>query len=221
MSNYINLNGSSIISGTICIPMQGIWTADLVMPNATDISLNCVLTINDLVLQGYVVRTLNFANSRSLRLVGGYGGWRKNLTARQYLYTGNIKLSTILNDAAIEVGEKINIQTDVTVVNNGTYLRQNNKASVLLNDLVPNWWIAPNGITQVADRLNTPIKSSFEVIGYTGSYGHARIATENYSDWLPNRTYQNAIIEIPQTISMTTINIEKNTGIVRLDILNV
>lgn len=223
MAFWSSLNGERIISGIITIPYNGLWSAEVILALSTNISTNCTLIIGDLTLDGYAIRMASFAGSRSVRIVGGFGGWRKNLTARQYKYSGIIKLSTILTHAAIEVGEQIYIDPikDIVIVNNETYIRQKAPAQRLLNELYPNWWISPDGITQIADRSNLLITTPFTVIGYSGSTGKVQIATENISDFLPGRTYTSATISTPQTISSTTINIEPKTGVVRLEILNV
>src|SRR5450432_3624044 len=103
MSDFANLNGARIGDATITIPYYGPWVADVTMsldaplPSA---GAACVITIGNLSLVGTVIRQAQFAGSTEARIVGGAGGWRKQVPGQHYQSPGALTLSTVVTDAA-------------------------------------------------------------------------------------------------------------------------
>jgi hypothetical protein len=204
MSDFIHLDGKRIVSGSINIPFWGTWSGDVVLALPDAISHQPVLTFGGLSLQASVFRASSFAGSRSVRLLGGAGGWRKPVAQKPYNQPGGIQLSLILNDLAQEVGETVRIAQDGPV--GSFFVRQAAKAQFVLRQLAgPLWWIDPAGVTQIGPRPNLPIKSQFDVLDSSGARGEFRIATETYQDWLPGNTFTAPTVTGVQTISMVTI----------------
>jgi hypothetical protein len=215
---YAALNGTRIVSGDVCIPYYGLWVADIVVADAIDLSTFCTLQIANLTLQGCVYRTAAFSGSRSARIIGGYGGWRKRLPYQSYNNPNGVKKSMVLRDAASIVGEQINTGTDITL--GKFWVRESCIASEMLRLLVgETWYVDETGITQTSPRTNTAsITSDFTVESWSGDKGRFDIAAEDVASWLPARTFSNANVTTPQKISMTNIHMS-NEGKLRLNVL--
>jgi len=226
VSAYLSLNDQRVISGRVTFPRWGAWTAETVLANSEPISPaagGCRIKIGNLALRATAIpgRMASFAGSRSVLMVGGFGGWRKVLPARGYTHPSGLMLSTILNDAARECGETIVVTGDVPV--GPAFARRGGREQdvaerVLRELLAGKWWIDTDGVTRTSDRAATPIKSAFTVEQWSGSRGRFLIATEAYEDWMPGRTFSAPTVTTPQTISTVSI-IAENDGKVRLEVL--
>jgi hypothetical protein len=215
---YISLNGQRTTSAVITIPFYGAWIADVVLALTASIPTQSRLTVGNLSLVGNVYRMATYVGSRSARIVGGFGGWRKVLPPQYYQNLGGIRLSTVLGDAAISVGEKINVASDISV---GTsYARETGPASRLLRQLAgPEWWVDNVGTTQIGSRPSSQITSPFEVAAWSGARGMFEVSTETVGDWMPARTFQSSNISTQQTVGVTIVE-SNNDGKLRLTVLN-
>lgn len=214
---FAALNGRRVISGAITFPYYGAWVADVVLSVSDTIPTLSTLTLEDLTLSCAVYRQFSFAGSRSARLVGGFGGWRKTIPAQAYQSAGGIKASLLLGDAAALVGEKVNVVTDQTV--GSLFVREAAPAQRLLRQLAGSlWWVDSKGTTQVGPRTSTAILSSFTAVEWSGAKGRFNIATEKLSDWMPGQTFTSPTVTATQTIGSTTIAID-NDGTLRLTVL--
>ncbi len=214
----ISLNGVRVVSGTITIPFYGAWVADVILSDATVIGTAAVLVVGDLTLHGTVTRQSSFAASRSARIVGGAGAWRNVLPSKGYSHAAGVKLSSVLNDAARECGERIVIATD-RVVGPG-WAREEAKAERLLHILLDGkWWIDPEGVTQTGPRASSAVVTPFTVVAWSGGKGQFEIATESIASWQPGRTFSSPTVVAPQTVSSVTIEAD-NEGKLRLHVLS-
>ena len=126
---YSQANGERVFTGSITIPRVGAWVADISLALSATISGPVTLTIGTLTLTGAIVRAGTYGGSRAYRLVGGAGGWRKNIAARSYVRTDGVSSALVIGDAAIEVGETAVVATPEIV---GTsYVRSEEHTSEL------------------------------------------------------------------------------------------
>lgn len=215
---FFSVNGVRATSGVITIPYYGLWVADVVLATTTPVSNLCSLVVGNLTLQGAAYRMASFAGARSVRLTGGYGGWRNPVPFQEYSNPGGVRLSTVLGDAARSVGERVAVQADVSL---GTYwFREAAPASRVLRLLAgPTWWVDPAGITQVGTRTSTAITSQYLINDWSGAKGKFEVSTEDYASWMPGNTFSNELVTTPQTISMTIIEAD-NDGVLRLQVLS-
>ena len=218
MSAWCTLGGERVQSGNLSIPMYGAMAGDVLLASSTQVDEQTTLVIGDVSLVVHVVRQASFAGSRGYRLVAGYGGWRKRIGPRYYAAPASLPLATVLRDVAAEIGEQVDVPADRLI---GTcYARSNGPASRVLEQLAPDWWIAPDGMTHVGPRDGAPITTPLTVIVYSGAQGKFQIATETMADWLPGRTFTSPTISAPVTIGAVQIAMG-NDGKVRLEILSV
>lgn len=192
---YAALNGNQIVSAQITIPMRGIWTADVMLEQEPETSLTGLLSLTigeSFTMRGTIVRSGEFVGTFSARLVGGYAGWRTVLAPRSYRSPLGLRLSPILRDAAREAGEQINVADDRTL--QSFYVRPRGRASRVLTDLYPDWWIDFDGVTQIAERVSGVVGSSFDVIGYDPHVGKIEVATDAPQAFVPGVSFSDVTL---------------------------
>jgi hypothetical protein len=185
MALFAEINGNRASSASIVLPYQGIWHADIELDQAVTLSGLVTLTVSDMVLKGSIYRQGTFLNSSSIRMVGGYLGWPKKTTAKEYRSSFGVKFSVIAGDAARETGEKIFIPSDFSV--GEFYERQAEAAVRVLDTFADIWWMREDGVTVIGDRAQPIITSAFDVMsdGTSLAMGKITIATDKPGDWLP------------------------------------
>jgi len=203
---YASYAGERIVSGTVEIPTTGRWTADLFLAEDKVIPSTGPLTIGNLTMQGFTYRDGPYAGQRRVRAAGGAGGWHKVIPEQDYDLSGGVLLSVVLRDAAMAVGEQVNVLSDGPV--GVRYVRQSGPASRVLRQLVgDDWYVDPAGTTQVHNpRPTTRITSQFLVNDADLGLGLAEVSTENPSDWMPGRTFTS-----PTITQLRSINTVRHT----------
>lgn len=191
---FAELNGSRVTSGTIALPYNGLWVADVQLDVPVVASGLVTLTLGGLSLKGSVFRMNSFTGTTFARLVGGANGWGKAVPAKEYRSQFGVKFSTIAGDAARAVGETVSVVADFTV--GEFYERQNARAGRVLDTFAPVWWMRADGVTVVGDRANTNVTSPFDVLaaGTDLGLGKVTIATDRPEDWQPGVTYSSPTI---------------------------
>lgn len=220
---FLSMNGVRVVTGHVSVPYYGTWTADVMMPaagNASNLVVGSAvsLTLGNLTLVGAVYRSGPFAGQIKVRAMGGFGGWQKTVPAQDYALTGGVRLSTVLNDLAMTVGEKVQIAQDGIL--GSKFTREKASAGKILRQIAGTlWFIDVKGTTQIrASRPSLTIATPFQIIKYDGDVGQFDVATEDYLSWLPGSTFSNEIVTIPQTISLATIDTD-NKGTLRFNVL--
>jgi hypothetical protein len=107
----------------------------------------------------------------SVLLVGGAGSWGKSLRAKHYHSDAGVRARLVIEDAARESGETVNIAAEVGDVALGIdYVRTAGPASRALEDALQGavWWVDAVGVTQVAaSRPEADVEPSvYEVLEY-------------------------------------------------------
>lgn len=217
MTDFSSYSGERVVSAKVAIPYYGTWSADIAMSSATAMpDVAAPLVIGDLSMIAAPARAASFADSRTARVVGGYGGWRKPVP-RQGYRGANVRISTVLGDAAAIVGERVSI--DITDVNLGRFARAAGRASLVLRQVAgDSWYVAPNGVTHVGPRPSGAISSDFEVIGWSGNTGRFTISTETLADWMPGRSFTAPTVTGTHTIGYVEISTD-SSGKLRLEVL--
>jgi hypothetical protein len=211
---FADLTGVPVASGQLTVPYTGIWHADVKLTIASPAPLvgPQVLNFAGSTWVCSVVRYTDFAGSREVRLVGGQGGWRKGVPAKQYSSPIGVPIAVILTDVALSVLELTpNLAGYIGAPVVGTdFVRQTGLASLVLQQLLgDSWWMDSKGVIQTAPRLPTPILSAFSAIAVEGKMGHYTIATEHPADWAPGAIW--AGITTSGTVSRVTHTLEGGT----------
>ncbi len=217
---YATLNGDRIVSCSLTIPYYGMWAGDATLAQTdNDVQNPCTLVLGNLTLTGWAIRTSSFAGVRSARLVGGVGGWRQVVAPQAYRNPGGLKLSTILQDVAAAVGEKVNVPAAQDTIIGTDFVRESAQAQRVLRQLVGNlWWMDLTGVVQVTPRTSAAIGSSFLVSSYMPEQGRVSIATEDLVSWMPANTFTAPTIGSGLTISCSTF-VSDSKGTLRVEVL--
>jgi hypothetical protein len=191
---FADLSGIPISRLHLVIPALGLWHADVVLTSTTDLTGPQTLVLAGSSWTCAAVRAVDFAGSRSVRLVAGAAGWRKPVPAQQYASPAGVPTVTVLGDAAAIVGESPPVLAPTVPATLGAaYVRQTGKASLVLADLqdrgVLTWWADATGIVQTMPRPSLAIGSPFAAEAVQGAAGWYRITTESPGDWLPGATF--------------------------------
>jgi hypothetical protein len=204
MALFADLSGIPIVRGSLVLSYGGLFHADVTLDRAVDPPLSGaqLLNLGGTVYTCSVVRSLDFVGSRSVRLVGGQGGWRKDVPPKQYNEPSGISTAAILRDVAVTVGELVpvlDVSTPNTVFDD--FVRGGGAASLVLTRLLGDgWWMDTTGAIKTGPRLSTPITSDFSVESVRGASGIVTVHTEDVASWTPGRTFSGPTI-VTQTIN--------------------
>lgn len=208
--SWASLNGNAITWANVNFPQAGIWHADVVCVLPIDVTGPQVLTLGNASWTCAIVRAVDFTGERGVRLVGGLGGWRTTIPAKQY-GNGSASALHVFSDAAAACGEPTPVlSASVPQILGLAYLRPNDVASYVLNDVLGDaWWVDSSGVVQTGPRVSVPVASPFNAMNVHGASGMYDIATESPGDWAPGNTFASDVVS--GTISRTMYRIRKDT----------
>jgi hypothetical protein len=187
--SFASANGVRLVSASIGLPLFGCWMADVELELPGALAGPISLVVGNLTLLGAVYRQGGFGGVQRARLVGGYGGWRADVSAASYSNPTGVRMSTALLDLAASCGEQIVPPTPDTMIGQH-FVRENAPASRILRQLVGlGWYVDTKGVTQVGARPATSITSPFTVETFDTAKGEAVIATEDYAAWMPGASF--------------------------------
>jgi hypothetical protein len=173
------------------VPLVGAWTADLELAGAPSLAGQATVVIGNLSLLGTVVRSTDYGGQTRCRLVGGYGGWRKQVSAQGY-GGGAVPLAHVLQDVALAAGETMGpVAAGLAGQAWGRLAGAGSDVlwQCVMRRLIPSWRVDASGVTQVTPWPTTPVTSPFTVTDQRPDQGIVIIATEDYASWLPGRTF--------------------------------
>lgn len=215
--NFASYASARAATVSLVVPRYGRWSANVLVALDDVVPDVGTLILGNLTLQGAVRRQALYGGSRALRLVGGFYGWQKNVPAQQYKLSSGVRASLLLGDAARLVGERVNVPVDRVV--GETYTRAEGPASQLLAELAGTvWYVDASGTTQIADWPSTPVRSEFIVVDQKGDAGVVTIATEDYAEWMPGKTFTSVFTQGTLTVCGTRINVASD-GVARVEVL--
>ena len=184
MTAFAQLSGVPITRLRLVVPALGLWHVDADLATATDVSGSQTLVLSGSNWTCAVVRAVDFAGVRSVRLVGGAGGWRKTVPALQYASPAGVPTATVLGDAASLGGEMPPVIDPSVPATLGTnYVRQAGPASLVLQDLqdrgVLAWW--QDGTGDGADDA-APLDARLATVRRRGGQGGGRVVPDRHGD---------------------------------------
>ena len=181
------INGTACTRVTVNLPSWGAWWADVETDGETSFSGRVALQLADLALSGSVVSGSARMGRGSWRIVGGAGGWSKNLPSKGYTNDAGIKLAKILNNAATECGETIE-NAPATVVGSA-FARPAGAASTVLHLLVPlGWYVGEDGVTRIGKRVGSVVSDSVARGKVDPAAGSIELMADSIASILPGCT---------------------------------
>lgn len=120
----LTINGVGIISGSILMPLNGVWTGDLVIdqPNGNGFSAGTPVAIvaadSGFTINGVVspARTGDFLDTVHVRVLGGAGGMANDVQPRAYVQPGAFGKDVIAG-LMTDSGETLASTSDPTLLN--------------------------------------------------------------------------------------------------------
>lgn len=206
---FASLNGIPIVKMAWVLPWAGIWHADVTLDRAIGPATGPqILTLSDLVGTCAVVRSVDFTGARSVRVVGGTGGWRTFVPPLQYQTPTGVPVAAICADAAASVLESPPVVgPTVAPLAGPSFVRQGGAASLVLQSLFADgWWMNLAGVVQVTPRVPTPIATPFDLLDVRGASGIWKIASQSdiLSAWIPGSTFLGPTMTSPATVNRVT-----------------
>jgi hypothetical protein len=204
MSVYeLDLNGQRVTTLRVSLPLTGAWTADLELAGDAPIPAGPqTLTVGNLALVGAVVRQDSIAGGRTVRLVGGAGGWATALPPQSYQDDAGVVRATVLRDLAALTGETM-APADLAAATDAvgtSYVREGAEASRTLEQLAPGWWVDAQGLTHVGARPPAAVLTPFLVEEYGGASGGLVASTEDVAAWTPGALVASPLLDQPLTL---------------------
>lgn len=210
-----DLSGVAVVHGLIVQPFSGLWHADLVLAQATDITGSQVINFSGVPWVCAYVRAIDFSGERGVRVVAGAAGWRKTIDSKQY-GAGVITTSLVCADAASACGELPPvIDASITPTVGTAFLRATAPASDVLQRLLGDaWWADRSGIIQTAPRGGS-VSSAFQALAVKGASGIYEITSNSPNDWQPGVSFQGPTVS--GTVSRVMHRIEPDR--LRLEVM--
>jgi len=184
-----SLNGTPLYKLLLVLPFSGFWHADVTLTQDIDRGATQSLVLAGTTYTCSIVREVDWAGRLMLRLVGGAGGWRKPVGAKQYQSPLGVPGSVLLVDAAAAVGELPPDTSGAPSSVGPGWVRQAGAASLVLQQITPSFWQDTTGLVRTSPRASPAIASPFSVMLVDGAPGLVQVASEAPGDWAPGATF--------------------------------
>lgn len=193
MPFFATLNGKPVARARVSAPWTGAWFATVMPHDVADVPSGAVqLKLGTLTLNGTVdpLRTGIFAGEASVAIRAGAGAWSKGVAPKPNHNDGSLKRSTLAQDVASTVGEKLVVSSSADGPLVGVdFPREAAPASRILEQLFPGavWYVGADGMTRVGDRTTRDVSASVQVLELELGTRTATLAlsTEDVGDLLP------------------------------------
>jgi len=181
-----SLSGYRATSARVQLPAWGIWFADVTIDAEATLAGPVALQVADLALSGTVLSGGPYRGSSSYRIIGGAGGWGRELPAKGYSQDAGVKSAKVAGDAAAEAGETLDVSALAGASPGYAFAREAGPAARVLEQLAPRgWYVGEDGVSRIGRRprreLTTPaVRMTLDV-----SRGMATLAAESIAELVP------------------------------------
>jgi hypothetical protein len=178
------LNDLLVTSASVSIPAWGAWFAEVSVDGEKTLSGSVTLTIADLTLNGTVLSGGPAKGRSHFRIVGGAGGWGRTIPAKAYANDAQVKVSTVLGDAAAAVQETLGTVSSDRV--GPAFVRPSGPAGWVLEQVAPRgWYVDEAGVTQIGARVAGKLPAGVTHGPVDLARGSVTLASESISAILP------------------------------------
>jgi len=181
------INGSPVASMRWTATWNGVWVAevDLMPSSISDVVPSgrvAITTDNGIALSGTVDPTFSaaFADRRRARVLGGGGGWSKDVREQHYHSEGTLQLREVLTTTAAEVGEVIVLLEPRAIGQD--YVRHAGAAAQVFADASVDWWVDAEGATRVGTRPTLPAAPNVQILDWNPSAATMRFTSDALVD---------------------------------------
>lgn len=192
MTAQVALNGHDVTRALVQVPAWGAWWADLDLAEDVTLSGRVSLQFADVQFSGTVVSGGPFNGRSAYRIVGGGGGWGKEIEARSYADDAGVKVSEVISDAASACGESVS--GFPTTRPGPHYVRPSGMASLALGALAPrNWYVDFAGVTQYGQRASSQYAGNGATSIFDTAAGYLEIETDELLGLVPGVTISGSL----------------------------
>lgn len=202
---------TATLSGRVCsevratLPRYGYWTGWATLTDAdavSEVAGALTLSVAGLSLLCTCVRQGERGGVRTVELVGGYGGWRREAGPAGFRADNLVKISSYADKLALAVGEHIQLasgvdrQLGVVAARLGTIAASDLLSQVCalpVGAAVVPWWVAPDGITRIGPRTGAAI--AVDAVDSDDLARRVSFAEDDAAPLLPGATYSGATVE--------------------------
>lgn len=186
MPSLVSINGVSVLSGSIMMPLQGVWTGDLVIdqPDGTGFDAGTPVAIvasnNGFTINGVVspARTGDFLDAVHVRVLGGAGGMAKDTLPRAYVQPGAFGRD-VVNGLLSDSGETLSTTADATLLTKNltawsvmtTSVAQALELMISINSPGDNWRLLADGTLWVGAETWPQSSDEFVVLSQNPADG--------------------------------------------------
>lgn len=187
--SLVTINGHTCSGARVQCADWGCWWFDATLTEPVALSGAASISFAGESLQGTIIAGGAVDGRAAYRVVGGRGGWGKEIGPKSYLDDGGVKASTAIGDAARESGETVDGAPDTRV--GPVFTRATGTASQALNELAPRAWrVDFDGATRFGKRATTSYTGSAVLTGRDLSRGIYTFVAEDVAGFLPGVTIE-------------------------------
>ena len=178
------LGGAVVQRARVQVPAWGLWWAEVEVQSAAALTGAVVLELGAVTWRGTVTSGGAADGRASYRIVGGAGGWGREVGAQSYASDAGVKLASVVSAVAAEAGETI---ADVPTARVGPhYVRTRGPASRVLSSLAPRaWYVDRDGVTRLGQRPSVPYAGAGVVTDRRPSVSALDVDTDDLTPLAP------------------------------------
>jgi len=179
------LDGHRVTRARLQIPAYGPGWAEVTLDEEVTLAGSVTLTIADLSWVGTVASGGPTGGRSGYRLVGGAGGWGREVAAKPYANDAGVKLSTVATDVAAAAGETL--AGDIPTTRLGQWwAREAGPAGRVLDLLAPRaWYVDELGQTRFGRRPSAALAVEATRGPADLSVGRVTLAADSIATILP------------------------------------
>lgn len=142
----IRLDGAAVLQGSIVLPMNGAWTADLQVASDVPLTANAEATIElpGLDLAGRIIRADVFAQRLRVRMTGGFFNWSEPQTTKHYR---DADADQVLSDVGVTTESPVGVPLLYWTRASGT---TGSTVEAIARHVGHNWRVNPDGAVRLA-----------------------------------------------------------------------
>lgn len=181
------LEGVTVTRANVQVPAWGLWWAGVDLDDDRTLSGRVTLQLADVSLSGTIVSGGTHNGRAYYRIVGGAGGWGREVPAKSYNDDAGVRVSTLLTDLARAAGEQV---TDIPSTRVGPHFARSKAGAYLtLNGLAPrNWHVDFAGVTRIGLRPTAAFAGSEPRTRVDPAGSIVEIAAERIASLVPGVT---------------------------------
>ncbi len=216
----VTLENLAVTNCTLHVPAWGCWHANIVLASEKTLSGKVTLKFGDAAYKGAVVSGGVYLGRSHYKIVGGAGGWGKQVSAKSYANDAGVKASLVLGDLASEVGETLVVSADKAV--GVAFVRHAGRASQALQEIFPSgWYVDETGTTRTGARASSTLRRKVTQGETDKATGTVQILSDEIADLvpglvLPEGVVSDAVHELTAEGVRTTLRLSQNSTVSRL-----